>query len=351
MSDSIEGSPSSDSAEPIAAADQLPPVEPPTAGFIVQLFLIPMLIVGIIVVVWLLFSWLAHMGSRPEQLVNDLERVNYASWQQALTLGKALQDSSNSEVARNPQLAKRLADVLQLHLDEGHMDHDHIWLRMYLCLALGEFESLNGLPVLVEAARTERDPKELDMRRAALWAIGRLAKRNSPAAVLKNSEVMDVIDQAAMDIGTGSDEAQTRGRLRSTAAYVLGELPGDESRDRLANMLFDAFPDARYNAAVALSRQGDVRAIETLTEMLDPDNEESTRYEEDESQGWKRQDVMLQALRAVHLLGENNPDADLETLSQAIEKLSQSEDVSSALRLQAEEVLANMKAASNRSND
>lgn len=345
MSDSIEGSPRSDPAAPISAADQLPPVEPPSAGFIVQLFLIPMLIVGIIVVVWLLFSWLAHMGSRPEQLVNDLERLNHASWQQALTLGKALQDPSNSEVARNPELAQRLADVLQLHLDEAHMDRDHVWLRMFLAQALGEFESLNGLPVLVEAARTERDPEELDVRRAALWAIGRLAKRNSAEAVLENIEVMDVIEQAAMDVGKGSDDTQVRGRLRCTAAYVLGELPSEASRDQLAKMLFDAYPDVRYNAAVALSRQGDVRAIETLTEMLDPDNEESTLYEEDESQEWKKQDVMLQAIRAVNILAENNPDADLEPLTKAVEELSQAENVSSAMRLQADEILANLKSA------
>lgn len=344
MSDSIEERPNSDSAAQIVAADQLPPVEPPSSRFIVQLFLIPMLIVGIIVVVWLLFSWLAHMGSRPERLVNDLERMNHSSWQQALTLAKALQDPSNNEVARNPELAKRLADVLQLHLDEGYMDPDHLQLRMFLCQALGEFESLNGLPVLVQAARTERDPKELDVRRAALWAIGRLAKRNSSEAVLANTDVMDVIDRAAMDT-EGSDDAQVRGRLRSTAAYVLGELPGDASRERLAKMLFDAYPDTRYNAAVALSRQGDVRAIDTLIEMLDPDNKESTRYEEDESQEWKKQDVMLQAIRAANLLAENNPDADLEPLRTAIKKLSQSDDVSGAMRLQAAEVLANIEAA------
>jgi HEAT repeat protein len=345
MSDSIPEGQGIDAAAEVAAADQLPPVEPPSPGFIVQLFLIPMLIVSIIVVVWLLFSWLAHMGSRPDELVNDLERMNHASWQQALTLGKALQDPSNREVARNPELAQRLADILQLHLDEGQLDRDHIWLRMYLSLALGEFESLNGIPVLVQAAQTERDPQELDVRRAALWAIGRLAKRNSPAEVMTNEQVMDVLERAAMDTGSGGDDLQARGRFRSTAAYVLGELPSDAARERLATMLVDAYPDVRYNAAVALSRQGDVRGLETLTEMLDPDNQESTRYEEDESQQWKRQDVMLQAIRAAHILAKNNPDADLESLSRAIEKLSKSEDVSSAIRLQAKEILANITAA------
>src|SRR4051795_9025082 len=37
----------------------LPPVEPPTAGFIVQLFVLPAVIVAVVIVVWLLFDKLA----------------------------------------------------------------------------------------------------------------------------------------------------------------------------------------------------------------------------------------------------------------------------------------------------
>ena len=101
----------------------------------------------------------------------------------------------------------------------------------------------------------------------------------------------------------------------------------------------------KTTSAVALSRQGDVQAIETLTEMLDPDNEESTRYEESASQEWKRQDVMLLAIQAANILAENNPDADLESLTIAVEKLSRAENVSSAMRLQAREMLTNLKVA------
>jgi HEAT repeat protein len=278
------------------------------------------------------------MGNRPEELVNDLERLNHASWQQALTLGKALQDPSNADFARNPKLAKRLAEVLQKHLDDGHLDRDHVWLRMYLCLALGEFESLEGVPVLVEAAETERDPAELDVRRAALWALGRLAKRNSAAELLKYEGVMNAIDRAANDMGDADDEKE-RGRLRSTAAFVLGELPSDQTGDKLAKMTFDAHPDVRYNAAVSLARQGDIRAIETLTEMLDPENTESTRLEDRESQQWKRQDVMLQAVRAAGVLAETNPTADLTPLSQSIEQLAAAKQLGEGLRMQAKETL------------
>ncbi|MBV8266772.1 MAG: hypothetical protein JO252_10645, partial [Planctomycetaceae bacterium] len=37
----------------------LPPVEAPSAGFIVQLFVIPAVIVAVVIVVWLLFGKLA----------------------------------------------------------------------------------------------------------------------------------------------------------------------------------------------------------------------------------------------------------------------------------------------------
>ena len=50
---------------PISADDALPPVEPPSAGFIVQLFVIPGIIVFIIVMIWLLFNWLAQKGNDP----------------------------------------------------------------------------------------------------------------------------------------------------------------------------------------------------------------------------------------------------------------------------------------------
>ena len=54
-----------DSPRRAISPDDLPPVEPPSAGFLVQLFLVPALIVGIIVCVWLAFHWLAQLGNDP----------------------------------------------------------------------------------------------------------------------------------------------------------------------------------------------------------------------------------------------------------------------------------------------
>ena len=42
------------SAPSFASPDDLPPVQPPSAGFLVQLFLVPGIIVAVIVVVWVM---------------------------------------------------------------------------------------------------------------------------------------------------------------------------------------------------------------------------------------------------------------------------------------------------------
>ena len=70
--------------------DSLPPVEPPSAGFLVQLFLVPAIIVAIIVCVWLAFHWLAHLGNDPQAYVRTLRRDNEGRWQAALNLANDL---------------------------------------------------------------------------------------------------------------------------------------------------------------------------------------------------------------------------------------------------------------------
>jgi len=62
----------------------LPPVEPPGAGFIVQLFLVPGVIVVVVVVIWVLFNWLAQKGNDRDAFVRALSRNNEARWQAEL---------------------------------------------------------------------------------------------------------------------------------------------------------------------------------------------------------------------------------------------------------------------------
>lgn len=311
---------------PLHAEDRLPPVEPPSGSFIMQLFLIPMLIVGVVVMVWLMFSWLAQMDNRPEELLNDLERLNHSSWQKALTLANNLSDPKYREMRRDPQVARRLANVLQKHIDQQQLGKEAIDLRVYLCHALGNFEVPEVLPALLSAATTERDTKEITVRRSAVWAIGQVAEHLGAEQVLAHPDVFAAIKSASEEFGDG-DELVPRGRLRSTAAVVLGKLGSSVAMERLVEMLVDPYPDTRYNAAVALADQGSVAANDTLLEMLDIENEEVVKYEKGngaESNGdnpdriWKRQDVILQTLRAVRALHAKNADADLSEIAAAV---------------------------------
>lgn len=308
--------------EPSPPDDFLPPVHPPGAGLIMQLFFIPMIIVTIIVTVWLMFSWLAHMGSRPDELVKDFEQLNEATWQKALTLANMLRDPSSSALRRDPRMAQRLASVLDRQIEVGQTDTGHVWFRMYLCRALGEFEVADGLPALLRAASEERAVEDLEVRRAALQAIGLLVDRVGASTAQENDDLLPALERAAAERGDQPDDRDARAKLRSTAAFVLGLLDGEAAGDQLVRLASDPYPFVRYNAAVGLARQGDERAVPRLVEMLDPHNVELLKSDESQTEvEWNRIHVMRNALRAAKQLAEKNAFADLSPLGSAVDEL------------------------------
>src|SRR5512144_468679 len=79
-----------DPSRPPALSD-LPPVEAPSAGFIVQLFVIPAVIVAVVIVVWLLFGKLAG-GERDAMEYVRLLRSPNANWRAAFELVSLIQN-------------------------------------------------------------------------------------------------------------------------------------------------------------------------------------------------------------------------------------------------------------------
>ena len=319
------------------AEDVLPRVEPPGAGFILQLFLIPLLIVSIIVGVWMMFSWLAHLGSDPQELVTDIARGDKQGWQKAATLAELLQNRDHDHLKSDAGLAGKLADALERKIDEGDKDfkgdalEDRLRLRVFLCRALGEFRIDAGMPVLIKAARTQRKEEETAVRRAAVQALAVLVKNLGPEQVRDHPELLATLRSASQERPpSGEDSENAYAELRSNAAYALGMLGGEEALDRLALVLNDSYANARYNAATGLARNGDVRAIAGLLEMLDPQNAAAVAEEESESEkGWKRSLVHTNGMTGVEMLREANPDADLSELKAALETLSGAEGVQS----------------------
>ena len=250
-------------------ADLLPPVETPSAGFILQLFVVPALIVLAVVSIWLLFTWLVHRtSSQPEDLIQGLQGSGVARWQRASELAGMLSDKRYADFQTSAPAANKLATILDREIDsattDDGMQDEAVTLRFFLCRALGEFRVPDGIDVLLKAATTNRDPKEQSVRLGAIEAIAIRAYNLShldPPQPLTSPELEPTLFRLASD-----DDPL----VRSETAYALGQIGTPASLDRLEAMLDDAYPDARFNAAIALAHHGRAKAVATLAEMLDP---------------------------------------------------------------------------------
>lgn len=309
--------------------DQLPPVEPPSAGFIVQLFVIPALIVMIMFVIGAGIKWLVDRDNNPQAYVESLKRNTASRWQAAHDMADLLRNPRYAKLKDDAELARELAGILDKEIDDGSLDEKPIELRVYLCNLLGEFHVADVLDVLVKAAKTERAPAESTVRFAAMkglavWLDG--APKNSAA----REKVLPTILTASRD---------EQPLLRSTAAFALGAADTDEATKRLERMLVDSYPDVRFNAATMLARHGDAEAVEVLTEMLDQQQAAALEKEEEsKSRDYKRDLIMVNALRATKDLAQRNSTADLTPLTSAVERLT-GPGLPSGIQIQAKEVL------------
>jgi len=323
--------------------DALPPVEPPSAGFILQLFVVPAIIVFIIVMIWWMFNWLAQRGNDPRVYVEALKRNNESRWQAAVNLANALRSDtrpSRQSIKQDEPLARDLAAMLERELADGGAEENAVMLRIYLCRALGEFAVTDGLPVLLKAAETERDPREREVRQAALQAIAVLdenIRRFRPAA---RGEVESERTIAVLIKATDDPDPL----VRSAATFTLGVVGGKTATARLKQMLHDPYPDVRYNAATGLARHGDAGAIEVLEEMLDLEQQVGVNLEkEDQSREFKRAMIVVNALEATSQLARSNPKADIARLEKAIERVRVDSHVARNIRLKAAAVLDQLK--------
>ena len=316
-------SPDSDPSAPreFSADDALPPVEPPSAGFIVQLFVIPGVIVSIIVLVWLLFNWLAQMGSDPNAYVDAIKRNNEARWQAAVNLANALNNEKGpgfAELRRNREVVKELSSVLDAEIAAGSMKDNPINFRFYLCKTLGAFEVADGLPVLLKAAATRRDPAEIVVQCSAIQAIALLAenvRRANPGNAFDSAELTSTLLNASRD----EDPL-----VRESASYALGVIGSNEMLERLRSMVDDAYPNVRYNASTGLARRGDSAAIPMLLEMIDPSEDAGIKIEEEKSRSFKQALIQFNGVRGIEALLANNPQIDRQQFVPAIEKLLKS---------------------------
>ena len=301
----------------ISQDDSLPPVEPPNAAFLVQLFLVPGVIVAIIVGVWLAFHWLAHLGSDPQAYVKTLRRDNEGRWQAALNLANDLRGPGGGALKSDESLATELGRILDDEAASGRSGEQSQTLRLYLCRALGEFAIPAAAVPLVARAKNLADPQTA---RAAVEALAVLTT-NLVASGRSFDDAAGVI--AAVVAASQSDDAQ----LRSASAFTLGVLGGPGAVERLGQLASDVADDVRFNAALALARQGRVESYEAITEMLAlPDvvvGPDAATDPAAQSRRYKRALVVVNALRGVALLVDATHEPPPRQLLDRVEELTQ----------------------------
>lgn len=332
-----------------APDDLLPAVEAPTGTFILQLFLIPLLIVSMVIALWMLFNWLASTGREgPKEIVAQLRRDDDIRSHRAFELADLLRSSDprSKALRRNPQFALDVASVLLEDLEQplrssaasGKTDDAELQRskrRMFLCRALGGFEIPEPIPALLVAAKHEQRLSDVQVRLSALEALSALAgnlgaeklrsQNGLVAEITEISRSSSENDPPAVAIAGAAGPPPTyrpHAELRAVAAYTLGVIGGPEALQRLAVMLDDPYANARYNAATGLARAGDDRAIPVLKEMLDPENEQADRDERDpRDQAHKRTAVLLAGIQASTLWAQKKSSADRVWLYAALERL------------------------------
>jgi HEAT repeat protein len=293
-------SPSEQSFPPVA---DLPPVEAPSAGFIVQLFVIPALIVLVVIGVWLLFGKLAG-GERDAMEYVRLIRASSSNWRAAnraaFELASLIQN--DPKLATDPKLLGELTDLLEHQLD--NVENPEI--TQYVALALGRFntleaESSSGQKIdPISALDRALDAKYPEAVRIA--AAHSLAKH---AARLEGA-LNDPRPIAALRKAAGANDSVA---VRQMAVYALGFF-GDNATDPLRETLVDDDRFVRFNAAVALARRGDSAAAGTLKDMLSSARLESVVPKDSAAEKESKiESIELEALNALQTaVAHGKPD-------------------------------------------
>jgi len=268
--------------------EELPPVTPPSAGFIVQLFLIPALIVLAVVAVWALFGKLADSESDWRQLTAELGSSNeHRRWRAALGLAQLLRNeeltppTDREPLAKHPLVVDSLTNLFIKSLASTTPSDEDVTHQEFLARMLGALKAdEKTLPALAAAID---ESHHLEVRKSALMSVATIAGRHfddatgyhpmdgQPIPSLSERRLPlstpTVTDSAILDqLRRASQDPEPV--VRHLAAYALANVSGPDSLAQLKIMLVDGNRFAQANAALGLARNGSTDCVPTLTQLL-----------------------------------------------------------------------------------
>ncbi len=244
----------------------LPPVQPPSAGFIVQLFVVPAVIVMVIIAVYLLFGRLASGEADWRQLVTDVRSDNkHVRGRSALTLAQVLQDDAlrkdrGQHLASTPEVATALTEVLAELLKKTSLNEEEVQQTDYMVRAVGLLDVPETVvPVLLTATEGTRDR---EIRKQALNSLAVMCGR----AFVERKQPIDRPELTSRIIEV-SKESELLSRHQAT--FILGTMTNPEALERLAALLEDSDQKTQVNAAIGFARQNSTKGIPVLETLFE----------------------------------------------------------------------------------
>lgn len=310
-------------------------MQPPSAGFIFQLFVVPALIVLAVVAVWALFGRLAAGEQDWRTLVQDLHSANPHVYKRAMFGLAQLLDTDRrlgkdgQQLAANPQIATALSELLQKNIRQAVQDEESLGVQVYLSRALGLLDvPETTMPVLIEALDAQRD---IEVRKGAVTSVAMIAGRRFE----QQQPLSGDIEPALVALSEDRDPT-----LRRAAAFAMGLVPGEQSQQRLTVLLDDPSDwMTSVNAAIALSRQKSTAGYSVFLKAIVPPKADAT------AEAAQDQVLILKnALKAVGDLAAKWDAAQRTALKEVITPLAE-DSAEPRIRVDARAALAALQAA------
>ncbi|MFM7297864.1 MAG: HEAT repeat domain-containing protein [Planctomycetota bacterium] len=315
MSDRTIEVPDPDPAQPAPEAPQSP-----YKNLLVPLVVVPFMVVGVLVLVFVFFGAVAGEETSIE---DNLRRVVDGGLnerkQAAMSLVSQALENQRARAAGSPEpwpVGPEFVDRLGRAWEDVSKDADPTARQ----LAIAQLSALYGDPAAFDRlsifldATNEQDP-DGQLRVSALMGLSWLADERAAARIIPLLDSQESF-------------------LRQTAAAVLQNLPGAATQEALAKLLVDPALELRGQAAISLSHLGDLRGAAVLRELVDPASYATVQSAEPQKFASERlvESTRLHAVAALGRLNRPEDRALLEAVAEDDASLQVREAAMRALR-------------------
>lgn len=313
-------------------SDDLPPVQPPSAGFIIQLFVVPGMIVAAVVLVWFAFGRIAAVEQDWHSLVEELQSPNGHIRTRAMYgLSQVLEQDrrrgkDGQHLTQNREIATSLSDQLSRELKTNSSTSDSLSIQEYLTRAVG---LLDVPDVTMPALRLALEPtRDIEIRKSGVASIaliaGRALERETP---LNDPATVDALVELSAD---------SLPLMRQTAAYALGLFTSDKVDQQLHVLLGNSDWKTCVNAAIALTRHENTDGLGVFKQALTAKTPEKSDEQIEYSM------ILTNSLRAITKLAPKMSEADRAEFREVLKPLINNHaDV--RVRLDAQNALLSLK--------